>query len=296
MSIKVVLIKKNWFRLSIILNLILLVWLMYQLLFAEKVKVLDPNESLNSELEEIKTKYHLIENLLLADTWIISGEHQKALVFYEERVADFPTDLENLVQKRIAYINSVLMMEGNENEATARYKTQLAATQDQMNSLKDELESQKEKFDSLSQLSSEKIELLEREVRLKSQALDRKDKIKVITFTSSKGITVHYLGEVDEGKAQGGGLGIWTTGSKYQGDWKNNLRHGKGVFTWADGEKYDGNYVNDIRQGEGTYYWPSGERYEGEWKNDRRNGQGTLYDKDGNIRYRGTWQDDKPNS
>lgn len=88
---------------------------------------------------------------------------------------------------------------------------------------------------------------------------------------------------------RGGGIGIWTTGSVYRGEWRNNLRHGKGSFQWKDGERYGGNYVDGKREGEGTYYWPSGERYEGQWVADQRTGQGTLFDLDGNVRYKGEW-------
>lgn len=120
------------------------------------------------------------------------------------------------------------------------------------------------------------------------------ERVKVISFPGQKGSTVHYLGEVTNGQANGGGIGIWTTGSVYRGEWKNSLRHGQGNFQWADGEKYIGAYVNGKREGMGVYLWPSGDKYDGEWKNDRRNGQGTLYDLDGRIVFSGLWVDDQP--
>lgn len=124
--------------------------------------------------------------------------------------------------------------------------------------------------------------------------LRKQERVKVISFPGQKGATVHYLGEVANGQANGGGIGIWTTGSVYRGDWRNNLRHGQGNFQWADGEKYIGAYVNGKREGMGVYLWPSGDKYDGEWKNDRRNGQGTLYDLDGRIVFSGLWVDDQP--
>lgn len=135
---------------------------------------------------------------------------------------------------------------------------------------------------------------LEGQVIKMQRELGLKNKVKVISFTGLKSATVHYMGEVVDGKANGGGIGIWTTGSVYRGEWRNNLRHGKGSFQWKDGERFEGDYVDGKREGEGTYYWPSGERYEGQWVADQRTGQGTLFDLDGNVRYKGEWLNDVP--
>jgi hypothetical protein len=122
---------------------------------------------------------------------------------------------------------------------------------------------------------------------------NQKEKIQVISFKNPKGKLIHYLGEVIDGKADGGGVGIWNTGSIYKGEWKDNKRNGQGRYEWADGDVYEGSYVNDVRQGEGIYTWLSGERYSGEWSNDKRNGFGKLYDKDNNVKYEGQWLNDK---
>jgi len=137
------------------------------------------------------------------------------------------------------------------------------------------------------------IKLKNQEVKDKDVQLNRKEKIQVISFKSPKGKVIHYLGEVKEGNANGGGVGIWNTGSMYKGEWKDNKRHGQGRYEWADGDVYVGSYVDDIREGEGTYNWLSGEKYQGEWSRDKRNGVGKLYDKDGNLQYEGMWVDDK---
>lgn len=117
-----------------------------------------------------------------------------------------------------------------------------------------------------------------------------------LNFSSKKNSTVQYVGEIENGKANGKGFGFWTTGSIYDGQWKENLRHGKGEFTWADGEKYQGEFAEDQREGFGIYYWKNGERYEGQWKEDRRNGEGTLYDSKGKVKYSGKWVNDEPAS
>jgi hypothetical protein len=151
------------------------------------------------------------------------------------------------------------------------------------------------KVNSLLQANSRRdFETLSAELDRVRNDLRKHERVKVLSFPGQKGATVHYLGEVANGQANGGGIGIWTTGSVYRGEWKNNLRHGEGSFQWADGEKYIGAYVNGKREGMGVYLWPSGDKYDGEWKNDRRNGQGTLYDLDGRIVFSGLWVDDQP--
>ncbi|WP_218648146.1 MORN repeat-containing protein [Winogradskyella forsetii] len=114
-----------------------------------------------------------------------------------------------------------------------------------------------------------------------------------ITFKTSKGTNLHYVGNVKNGKANGYGIAILDTGSRYEGQWKDNLRHGEGKFYWNDGEDYVGDYRNDMREGFGTYHWSNGEKYVGEWKNDRRNGKGEFYNKRGKLKTIGVWKDDE---
>jgi hypothetical protein len=140
---------------------------------------------------------------------------------------------------------------------------------------------------------SNKISGLKSELSEKQKQLATKDRIKVLTFNTAKGAKIHYLGEVKDEKANGGGVGVWSTGSIYRGEWKDNKRHGKGNYEWPNGHIYQGEYIDDKREGQGAYIWPSGEKYDGEWKDDKRNGFGILYDLDGNIQYQGPWENDK---
>lgn len=114
-----------------------------------------------------------------------------------------------------------------------------------------------------------------------------------LTFKSKKGNPIHYVGEVNNGKANGQGIALLSTGSRYVGTWKDNMRHGEGTFYWPDGEFYEGSYQNDIRHGQGTYHWPTGEKYTGEWRNDQRNGEGTFFGVEGEIVAKGTWKNDE---
>jgi radial spoke head protein 1 len=55
-----------------------------------------------------------------------------------------------------------------------------------------------------------------------------------------------------------------------------NKRHGKGAFFYPDGSKYDGDWNENVREGYGTYTYPNNDTYEGEWKNHQRHGKGTY--------------------
>ena len=127
---------------------------------------------------------------------------------------------------------------------------------------------------------------------LSSQLID-KTASDYLRFANKKGIEVHYVGEVEGGKAKGKGVGLYTTGSRYEGEWKNNLRHGEGVFYWPDGEYYIGSFKKGERCGQGKYYWPNGDMFTGEWKDDKRNGEGTFFGKDGKTVASGTWEDNE---
>ncbi len=114
-----------------------------------------------------------------------------------------------------------------------------------------------------------------------------------LNLVSSKGKKFEYLGDIEEEKANGYGIGIYESGSIYKGHWKDNLRHGQGIFTWRDGESYNGGYISDLRHGEGTYIWKNGEKYIGGWKEDKRHGNGRVYKKNGKVKSSGTWANDK---
>jgi radial spoke head protein 1 len=55
-----------------------------------------------------------------------------------------------------------------------------------------------------------------------------------------------------------------------------NKRHGRGIFHYPDGSKYDGEWNENIREGYGTYTYPNNDTYVGEWKNHKRDGKGTY--------------------
>lgn len=246
-------------------------------------------------LDSIQGRESFLQDFLIIDNNYILGQYEKAVEGYEEiSVHKYKTPFEqDLIDLRLKRINEIL---NNIDTLSA----DIEAYRFSLNKAKEEIDLLKQEQDSLIQIErSEKEELnrkiaeLNEEVKEKNKALSRKEKVQVISFRNEKGNLIHYLGEISDGMANGGGVGIWDTGGLYKGNWKDNQRHGEGTYTWKDGHKYEGNFVEGVREGQGTYYWSSGEKYVGEWKNNMRNGQGTLYDRDNNISYEGLWVDDK---
>jgi len=99
-----------------------------------------------------------------------------------------------------------------------------------------------------------------------------------------------YEGQFVAKKAHGKGTMRWNQGDKYEGDWKEGLRHGKGEY-WskANGFKYVGDYENDKKHGRGKYTYPNGDIYNGNWKNGVRHGKGKYSYKEDEGVYEGEW-------
>eukprot|EP00347_Sterkiella_histriomuscorum_P016638 403352421 len=73
----------------------------------------------------------------------------------------------------------------------------------------------------------------------------------------------------------------------YKGDWKDDMRHGFGIQQFYDGSKYEGQWENNI-QTFGSFLWPDGSEYVGEFSGCIINGTGTL--KLENEILKGTWR------
>ena len=82
-----------------------------------------------------------------------------------------------------------------------------------------------------------------------------------------------YEGEFKNGKFDGKGLYKYKNGDIYRGEFKEGYRDGKGIYLWNDNKfKYDGEWKNDLKHGIGTfteygYLWNS-EKH-GIWQNDK---------------------------
>lgn len=126
-----------------------------------------------------------------------------------------------------------------------------------------------------------------------------------------------FDGTLVRGKAEGRGAMSWRkTGSRYEGDWRNDLQNGRGTMVFGDGTRYEGDFVDghltgrgrydyvgigehyegDVADGKphgrGTYTWKSGDRYEGEWRDGRKHGQGRYAWTDGSY-WEGEYRDDE---
>jgi len=257
----------------------------------------------NKKISEVEQRYGLQveKNEMLIKILEIDGrvfkdqDYKEAINDYQSLISDdLDSDLKNLLQTRIENLDQQLK-EISQNTQTREDLISSLNRQMSINqTLKDEIEfySRNTKYD-LSEKNNT-IDSLKNALAINLSKLQRKENVQVLSFSNDNDNKIRYLGEVKNEKANGGGVGIWDTGSIYKGDWKDNKRHGQGVFEWADGQKYEGNFNNDIRTGEGKYFWPSGEKYVGEFDNNRINGQGKLYDPDGKIKYEGEWKNGKP--
>ena len=64
---------------------------------------------------------------------------------------------------------------------------------------------------------------------------------------------------------------------KYEGEWKNNLKHGIGRMTYSDNGEYFGRFENGKRHGEGIFtYKKNNDVYSGSWKYGKKHGKGTY--------------------
>lgn len=87
-----------------------------------------------------------------------------------------------------------------------------------------------------------------------------------------------FKGRLDKDK-QRQGPGVYCeskTGSVYDGDWKDNMRHGVGVLSFASGLEYTGEFFEDAIHGQGTVTLIDSSVYTGSFFNGLFHGNGTL--------------------
>ena len=58
---------------------------------------------------------------------------------------------------------------------------------------------------------------------------------------------------------------------------------GMGILCFSDGSKYDGEFINDVKDGNGIFIDKNGEKYEGEYKDGRMEGNGKITYKDNSV-------------
>jgi hypothetical protein len=230
-----------------------------------------------------QAKIAIFNKMMRIDSLLIRGDYNKALAQYKA--------LSDNNENDTLGIRLRIQMTENFKRLDFAYSTQLETMAEEDSLAEPESVAPKviQQYDSLS-FAHEKAKI--QVVRLQ-KLVQQKSSGQYLRFKSKKGNQLHYVGEVKDNKANGIGIALLDTGSRYEGEWYNNLRHGKGAFYWPDGEHYEGSYENDKRNGLGTYFWPNGEKYIGFWEDDKRNGHGEFYGADGTILTTGTWANDK---
>lgn len=282
-------------RLSQIISIGLLAVIILLLIYNWKQD--NVNDKLSDELKAekelrgvVEEQRNTMEQRILADDLFIAGKYEEAMKMYDRIIAE--NEKQNLLHSRTIAMSrtdslrSTLVVKDSEIHA-------------RINELRKRTDREIAEADSVYEYRADSIRtiLLDEISRLKGvlaetrEELQSKPKHEKLVFYSKAGNRTTYFGVVDNGKANGLGMGYYTSGNLYVGKWKDNLKNDeKGEFRWLSGERYEGSYVNDKRSGEGTYYWANGEKYVGEWENDERSGFGTLYDKDNNIKLKGQWK------
>ncbi|MBO5935740.1 MAG: TIR domain-containing protein [Clostridia bacterium] len=97
-----------------------------------------------------------------------------------------------------------------------------------------------------------------------------------------------YTGYAFDGRRQGTGRCVYSSGDVYDGEWYNDKRNGQGQYIWANGKTFDGEWVDGNIGRRGRMSWPNGAFYEGEWHNSQFNGRGKMTYANGDV-YAGDW-------
>ncbi|PPK87730.1 hypothetical protein CLV84_0680 [Neolewinella xylanilytica] len=252
---------------------------------------------LRQRLSEQASRIEAYTSLLAVDSIFNRGDYQAALRQYEAlQPPDSLLALRGAVTSRIQHarrlleIRSVLdSLEIRASRGVLTVSRPLAGVGSSPVRSMPLAESRPAQYDSLL-FALQKADM---QIRNLQGQLRRSSGGNYLTFESRQGNAVYYVGDVRDGKANGRGVALLSSGSRYLGEWKDNQKHGVGEFHWPDGAYYEGEYEEDERSGEGTYHFPGGEIFIGEWDNDLREGDGIFYDADGEVVAQGEWDDDE---
>lgn len=105
-------------------------------------------------------------------------------------------------------------------------------------------------------------------------------------FTDSDGQTRSGEAEFVDGKRNGRGFEVYSSGMRYEGVYRNGMLNGRGWVTMAGesaGERYDGEFRNDRFHGQGVYTWPDGRRLEVAFNDGLPDGPGKYRDQNGQV-------------
>lgn len=108
----------------------------------------------------------------------------------------------------------------------------------------------------------------------------------VLDFTTGS----RYEGYWKDDKPSGRGRMIYASGDVYEGEWMDGQCHGTGKLTYRDGY-YEGSWAQGIRHGQGTEAYIDGSQYKGNFNRGHRQGNGRLQLADGSC-YQGEFKKD----
>mgnify|MGYP001266252789 CR=1 FL=1 len=262
----------------------------------------DLYENLYVDHEALSVRYTRLDSLIrineAIDNHVLSSQYESAGEIIRSFAPDFKEE-KTYLEHKVAFLEKLTKKYTDFQTSLQNSDAILQSQGQQIKQLKhniSDLESGNSKLNEILAECRESISVLESKIQSGSNNTDiptAKDNFRIMTIVNSKGNEIYYLGETNEGKANGFGAGLWKKGGHYNGMWKDNLRDGEGTYFWADGEHYEGEFKSDKRNGKGKYTWKNGIYYIGEWKEDKRHGAGVLYEKNGVVRLRGVWENDQ---
>ncbi|MEO6395642.1 MAG: hypothetical protein ABIO40_06995 [Devosia sp.] len=97
-----------------------------------------------------------------------------------------------------------------------------------------------------------------------------------------------YRGTLVDGRAEGEGSWLDSSGYGYEGQWRQGLMHGEGRLMLPNGDEYAGLFADGRRQGRGLYIDATGAIYDGGFASDLRDGEGIFVPARGEP-YRADW-------
>ena len=99
-----------------------------------------------------------------------------------------------------------------------------------------------------------------------------------------------FEGEISDRNMNGNGIYYNNSaGSKYTGQFKDDMPHGKGKEEWEDGTFYEGGFSEGSKHGKGLFRTKEGSIYEGEFKKGAFSGKGTFTTAN-KTKIKGTWK------
>lgn len=102
-----------------------------------------------------------------------------------------------------------------------------------------------------------------------------------------------YLGEWQNGRAEGQGTLTFADGTMYVGQFRDGHFEGEGIQTMVDGGRYVGHFHDNKFDGQGTITMEDGIKFVGQFQEDQFTGRGVSYSPDGTILAQGVFQNYK---